>query len=224
MVDSVTARLERKGKRYEISVDCDKAMEIKDGKSSDIDSALLVEKIFKDIKKGEVAGNLDKEFGTEDVKKIAMKIIKEGEVQLSTAYKQKQAEMLKKRIVDKIAGMAIDMNTNLPIPRQRIEIAMKEVHHNFDINKPEKEQTEEVLLKLKKILPIKLGEFNYSVDIPIQYANDTMLYLKRLADIKDNTRNDDSLIVNFSVKAGNENELLSKLKSITHGSINVRKI
>ncbi|MCL5106697.1 MAG: ribosome assembly factor SBDS [Candidatus Parvarchaeota archaeon] len=224
MVDRVTAKLEKNGKRYEIEVDCDKAMDIREGRSEDVDSALLVDKIFKDIKKGEVAGNLQKELGTDDIRKIALKIIKEGDVQLSTAYKQKKAEMLKKRIIDKIAGMAIDLNTNLPIPRQRIEIAMQEVHHNFDINKPEKDQFDEVLLKLKKILPIKLGEFNYSVDVPIQYANDAMLYLKRLTNIKDNTRNDNSLVVNFSVKAGNENELLSKLKSITHGSINIRKL
>ena len=224
MVDSVTARLEKNGKRYEISVDCEKAMDVREGRSNDIDSALLVDKIFKDIKKGEVAGNLEKELGTGDVRKIALKIIREGDVQLSISYKQKQAEMLKKRIMEKIAGMAIDMNTNLPIPRQRIEIAMKDVHHNFDINKPEKDQLDEVLTKLKKILPIKLGEFNYAIEVPIQYANDAMLYLKRLTNIKDSTRNDNSLTVDFSVKAGNENELLSKLKSITHGSINIKKI
>ncbi len=224
MVDRVTARLEKNGKRYEIEVDCDKAIEIREGRSSDIDSALLVDKVFKDIKKGEVAGNLQRELGTEDVRKIALKIIKEGEVQLSTSYRQKQAEMLKNRIINKIAGMAIDINTNLPIPRQRIELAMKDVHHNFDVNKPENEQFDEVLQKLKKILPIKLGEFNYSVEVPIQYANDVMLYLKRLTNIKDNTRNNNLLVVNFSVKAGNENELLSKLKSVTHGSVNIRKI
>jgi ribosome maturation protein SDO1 len=224
MVDRVTAKLEKNGKRYEIEVDCEKAVDIKEGRSEDVDSALLVEKVFKDIKKGEVAGNLQKELGTDDIRKLALKIIKEGEVQLSTAYKQKKTEMLKKRIIDKIAGMAIDLNTSLPIPKQRIEIAMQQIHHNFDINKPEKDQLDEVLIKLKKILPIRLGEFNYSIDVPIQYANDTMLYLKRLANIKDSTRNDNSLVVNFSVKAGNENELLSKLKSITHGSINIRKI
>ncbi|EFD92491.1 MAG: Shwachman-Bodian-Diamond syndrome protein [Candidatus Parvarchaeum acidophilus ARMAN-5_'5-way FS'] len=224
MVDRVTAKLEKLGKRYEIEVDCEKAIDIRNGKSSDIDSALLVDKIFKDIKKGEVAGNLRRELGTDDIRTIALKIIKEGEIQLSTAYKQKQSQMLKNRIIDKIAGMAIDLNTNLPIPRKRIELAMEDVHHNFDINKPEKEQLDEVLLKLKKILPIKLGELDYTIEIPIQYANDVMLYLKRLTNIKNNTRSDKSLVVNISVKAGNENELMSKIKSVTHGNINVKKI
>ena len=224
MEDRVIARLQIEDKRFEIFVDCEKAMSIKEGKGNDVGSALLIYKVFKDIKKGEVAGNLDKSFGTEDINKVALEIIRRGEIQISSSYRQKQTAMLKNRIMDNIASMAIDSMTNLPIPRKRIELAMDEVHHNFDLNKPEKEQIEDVLVKLKKILPIKLGEFSYSADIPLAYASDSMLYLKRLADIKSNTRNDNGMSVTFSVKAGNEGELLSKLKSVTHGTIMVRRI
>jgi ribosome maturation protein SDO1 len=224
MEDRVVARLQIKDKRFEIFVDCEKAMSIKEGKSNDIASALLVDKIFKDVKTGEVAGNLNQVFGTEDVNKIALEIIRKGEVQVSSAYRERQISMLKNRIIDSISSMAIDSTTNLPIPRKRIELAMAEVHQNFDITKPEKEQTEELLLKLKKILPIRLGEFSYTADIPIQYANEAMLYLKRLASIKSNTRTDSGISVDFSVKAGNEGELLSKLKGATHGNIVIRRL
>lgn len=223
MEDRVIARLYIKDKQFEIFVDCEKAMLIKNGNGTDIDSALLVDRIFKDIKKGEVAGNLDKVFGTEDVKKIALEIIKKGEIQLSSSYREKQASMLRNRILDSIASMAIDSTTNLPIPRKRIELAMEEIHHNFDINKAEKEQMEDILLKLKKIIPIKLGEFSYSAEIPLAYANDALSYLKRLAAIKSNIRNDSGISVSFSVKAGHEGELLSKLKSVTHGTITLKK-
>ena len=218
MVDRVIARLRIKDKNYEIFVDCDKAMEIRQGKSQDAQSALMVDKVFKDIKKGEVAGNLEKQFGTDDINKIALEIIRKGEVQVSTAYREKQLTLLKNRIIDSVASMAIDMNTNLPIPRQRIEIAMQQVHHNFDINKPEKEEEAAVLEQLKKILPIRMGEFSYRLTVPLQYSNEVMVYLKRLASIKSNTRNDDALLVTFSVKAGSESELLNKIKSATHGN------
>ena len=218
MADRVIARLKIKDKNYEIFVDCDKAMDIRQGKSQDVESALMVDKVFKDIKKGEVAGNLDKQFGTDDINKIALEIIKRGDVQVSAAYREKQLALLKNRIIDSISSMAIDLNTNLPIPRQRIELAMQQVHHNFDLNKPEKEEEAAVLEQLKKILPIRLGEFSYKLSVPLQYANEAMLYLKRLASIKTNTRTDDGLIVEFSVKAGSEAELLNKVKSATHGS------
>ncbi|MCL5009567.1 MAG: ribosome assembly factor SBDS [Candidatus Parvarchaeota archaeon] len=224
MDDRVIARLQIKDKKFEIFVDCEKAMLIKESKSSDIDSALLVDNVFKDVRRGEVAGDLPRYFGTEDTKKIALEIIKRGDVQLSAAYREKQNEMLKKRIIDNIASMAIDSTTNLPIPRKRIELAMQDIHHNFDFGKSEKDQTEEILSKLKKVLPIKLGEFEYSAEAPIQYANDILMYLKRLADIKNTIRTDSSMNVDFSVKAGNEGELLSRLKSVTHGNITIRRI
>ena len=62
------------------------------------------------------------------------------------------------------------------------------------------------------------------MEITIQYANDAMAYLKRMADIKSNIRTDSGMSVTFSVKAGNESELLSKLKSVTHGNIMIRRL
>lgn len=224
MEDRVIARLQIKDKKFEIYVDCEKAMQIKQGESNDIDSALLADGVFKDIRKGEVAGDLDKYFGTDDVRKIALEIIKRGEVQISSAYREKQSDMLRNRILDDITSMAIDSTTNLPIPRKRIELALENVHHNFDANRSEKEQTEDLLKELKKVLPIKLGSFDYSAEIPVQYANEAIAYLKRLADIKSNNRTDSGLSVDFSVKAGNENELLSRLKSVTHGNITIRRL
>ncbi len=224
MVDRVIARLQIKDKKFEIFVDCDKAMLIKKGKSNDIDSTLLVDNIFKDIRKGEVAGGLEDYFGSDDVKKIALEIIKRGEVQTSSRYRENQNEMLKNRILDKIASMAIDATTNLPIPRKRIELAMHDVHHNFDFNKSENEQMDEILAELKRILPIKLGSFEYAVEIPMQYADAALAYLKRMADIKTNANSGSGINVTFSVKAGNENELLSRLKSVAHGNITIRRL
>ncbi len=224
MDDRVTARLQIRDKRFEISVDCDKAMLIKEGGSNDIESALLVDKIFKDIHKGEVAGDLYRYFGTEDVKVIALEIIRKGEVQISSQYREKRNEMLKNKILDNISSMAIDATTDLPIPRKRIELAMQDIHHNFDYNRSESEQMDEILAKLKRAIPIKLGNFDYAVEITIQYANDAMAYLKRMADIKSNIRTDSGMSVTFSVKAGNESELLSKLKSVTHGNIMIRRL
>ncbi len=223
MEDRVLAKLQIKDKRYEIWVDCDKAMQLRDGRSSDVKSALLVGRIFKDARKGEVAGNLEKEFKTDDVSAIAARIIKEGEVQVSSAYRAKQTETLKNRVIDAMASMAIDSTTNLPIPRKRIELALVGVHHNFDANKPEREHVNELLAELKKTLPIKMGEFNYTAEVPVEFGNETLLYIKRLGEIKSNNRTDTGLEISFSVKAGNENELLSKLRSVTHGKINIRR-
>ncbi|MCW1294162.1 MAG: ribosome assembly factor SBDS, partial [Candidatus Parvarchaeota archaeon] len=121
--DKVIARLQIKDKRFEIWVDCNKAMDIKNGRSNDIEGALLVDRIFKDAKKGEVAGNLKDYLKTDDVYQAALKIIKEGDVQVSAAYREKEMNALKNRIIDGVSSMVIDTTNNLPIPRKRIELA-----------------------------------------------------------------------------------------------------
>lgn len=223
MVDKVIARLQLKDKHFEILVDCDEAMAIKNGKSDNIEKALLVDTIFKDAKKGEVAGNLREYFKTDDVYEIAKRIIKEGEVQVSAAYRNRELSALKKKILDEIASLAIDATNNMPIPLKRIELAMEQIHYNFDLRKPEKEQVEEVIEKLKTVLPIKIEQLNYHIETSVNYANDVLSIIKRIASLKKSQFNGDRLSVDFSVKGGEKEGLLSKLRSVTHGDIVIKE-
>ncbi len=224
MVDKVIARLQIKDRHFEIWVDCDEAMKIKNGQSNDIRKALLVDSIFKDARKGEVAGNLDQYFHTEDVQQIAMKIIKEGEVQISAAYRNKETAALKNRIIDQITASVIDSTNNMPVPRKRIELALEQIHYNFDLRKPEKQQTEELIEKLKSVLPIKVGELNYHVEFPMVYANEVFSAIKRFASLKSSSTSQDKASADFSVKPGDKEGVLSKLKSVTHGEIVIKEV
>ena len=219
--DKVIAKLQIKDKRFEIWVDCDKAMDIKNGKSNDIESALLVDKVFKDAKKGEVAGNLKDHLKTDDVYQAALKIIKEGEVQVSAAYREKQIGALKNRIIDEIVSTAIDATNNLPIPRKRIELALEQVHYNFDLKKPEKMQVEELIGKLKSILPLKIGEFSYIAEADPQYSSVVLSAVKRFAKVKGSDLEGAKIRVEFTVSPKDRDMLLSKLKELTHGTISL---
>ncbi|MBE5729074.1 ribosome assembly factor SBDS [Candidatus Parvarchaeota archaeon] len=219
--DKVIAKLQIKDKRFEIWVDCDKAMDIKNGKSNDIESALLVDKVFKDAKKGEVAGNLKDHLKTDDVYQAALKIIKEGEVQVSAAYREKQIGALKNRIIDEIVSTAIDATNNLPIPRKRIELALEQVHYNFDLKKPEKMQVEELIGKLKSILPLKIGEFSYITEVDPQYSSVVLSAVKRFAKVKGSDLEGAKIRVEFTVSPKDRDMLLSKLKELTHGTISL---
>ena len=79
------AKIKLKGKTFEIIIDnLDKAIEFKKGKAMDANEFLAIDKVFSDSKKGFHAGEKDlKEcFQTDDIKIIAEKIIKHGELQL----------------------------------------------------------------------------------------------------------------------------------------------
>ena len=95
---AVIAKLKIREKHFEILVDCEKALAFKSGKSTDIDDVLATTNIFSNVKKGEHAADLIKYFGTEDVYAISKKIIREGEIQLTSEYKSKLMDEKKKRM------------------------------------------------------------------------------------------------------------------------------
>lgn len=89
---AIIARLEKSGMHFEVLVDPAVAMEIREGVTTlNPLEHLAINKIFKDAKKGDHAAdeNLVKVFGTKDVAQVAARIVREGEVQLTTEQRHK---------------------------------------------------------------------------------------------------------------------------------------
>lgn len=228
MVDinkAIIARLKTQGKTFEILVDCDKAIEFKEGKSISIDDVLATRDIYKDVKKAEHASENDLKaiFKTDDTKKIAAEIIKQGEVQLTAEHKTKLREEKKKKIIDIIHRNAIDSKTGLPHPPQRIEAAMDEAKVKIQETKSAEEQVDEILDKLKPIIPIKFETKKIQVTIPSSFAGKSYSILKSYGTISNEKwQNDGSLMVVVELPAGLQEEFFSKLNSLTHGDINTK--
>lgn len=217
--DAVIARLKLQGQTFEILVDCDKAIEFKSGKCS-LDEALVTNDIFKDVKQGERApeNEMKKIFNTEDQKKIAEEIIKRGEIQLTTEHRNKLREEKRKKIIEIIHKNAIDSKTGLPHPAQRIELAMNEAKVRIDEFKKAEEQVQDILEKLRPILPIKFEVWEIAIKIPAQYAAQSYRILKMYGTIKkDEWQNDGSLIAVIDLPAGMSEEFENELNKLTKG-------
>ena len=102
---AVLARYSHAGKTFEIYVDSEKALALRDGKDISIHEVLAVEEIYKDARKGDRVseGALQEVFGTTDVLEIAKQIIKKGEIQLTTEQRKKLVEEKKREIINRIA-------------------------------------------------------------------------------------------------------------------------
>ena len=100
--NAVIARLQKGGDRFEILVDPHEAEHILDGKTENILSALAIDAVFSDSKKGTHAPieSLQKQFKTTDISTIAKEIIQKGEIQLTTEQRHEMQQQKKKRIVD----------------------------------------------------------------------------------------------------------------------------
>jgi ribosome maturation protein SDO1 len=163
------ATLKKEGLSFEVLIIPDKAIEYKKGLIKDVREALEVEQVYSDARKGELAPDLDKHFGTANVLEIAGEIIKKGSIQLTTEYKKRMQEQKKKEIMNLISTNGIDPRNNLPIPLSRIELALDQVNYNFDPFKSAEEQIEPVLEVLRPILPIKFEEKMIEGVIPQEF-------------------------------------------------------
>ncbi len=219
---AVVAKLKIGENNFEILVDCEKALEFKEGKKVDMEDVLATNDIFSDVKKGKHAANLSSVFGTEDVYEISKKIIKNGEVQLTTEYKAKLMEEKKKKIVYLIHRNAINPDTNLPHPPQRIQSAIEEAKVRIDEYKTAEEQVKDVVTKIRGILPLRYEMREISIKIPAASAGRSFGIVKQYGKIlKDEWQQDGSLVVNLEIPAGIQIELEDKMNDITKGGVEI---
>jgi len=120
--EAIIARYEREGKHFEILVDPQIAYDLRGGKSAPISKLLAVNAVFTDTKKGEKASPTDIQsvFGTTDVEKIGEIIVKKGDIQLTTEFRRKKLDEKKKQIASFISKHAMNPQTKLPHPQDRI--------------------------------------------------------------------------------------------------------
>jgi ribosome maturation protein SDO1 len=217
-----TAKLKIGGQHFEILIDSNKAVEFKVGKSVSLRDVLAVEKIFSDSKKGlEVSLNALKQcFGTDDVMKVAEQIILKGDFAVTAEYKQKQRDEKKKQIIYTIHRNAVDPTTHAPHPVTRIEMAMNEAKVHIDENEDTMKQMQEILKKLRPILPIKFEIKEIAVKIPPEYAAKSYPVLNNFGKrLKEEWLNDGSLSVVIEIPGGLEQDFYEKLNHLCHGNV-----
>jgi ribosome maturation protein SDO1 len=217
---AVTARLMVGNMKFEILVDPELALEFKQGKLIKLEEALAYPAVYKDARSSEVASEKDmqKLFGTTDVYKIAEKIIKQGEIQLTTEQKRRMVEQKKVQVANLIAKKAINPQTNTPHPPQRILNAIEQVGISIDPFVDAELQVDKVLKGIKHLLPIKFQKILAQIKVPSQFAGKAYAVIKGSGTLKqEQWLGDGSLQVSVEMFAGVQEDLMKKLADITHG-------
>ncbi|MEA3429981.1 MAG: ribosome assembly factor SBDS [Nanoarchaeota archaeon] len=219
------ARIKKGGEVFEIDVDPDLAVEFKEGKDVDIKDVLKAEKVFADAKKGLLASEerMQSIFGTLDVLEVAKIIISDGEIQLTAEHRQKVRDAKRKRIVEIIRKNGVDPRTHLPHPLQRIENAFEEAKIKIDEFVHEEKQVQEILKKLRPILPIKFEVKEIEVLLESEHASKAYPVVKSFGKLLANEwRNDGSWRCVIEIPAGLQEEFFDKLNSMTHGNVQTK--
>jgi len=223
--DAIIARYEKKGRHFEILVDPEAAEKVMEGKEVNIIENLAIDTIFKDARKGEKAGeeSIKEIFGTDDIEKIAIKIIKEGEIQLTVKQRREMQERKRKNIIDWIARSSMDPRTKLPHPRERIELAIEEAGINIDPFKSVEEQVKKIIEAIRPILPISIQNVRVEIKVPAQYTGKAYGEIVKMVKIlKEEWLSDGTFKCIVEMPAGLQAEVYDKLNAITKGEVVTR--
>ena len=225
MVDKVSVvRYSFEGEKFEILVKPDPALEYKLGKRKDISSILVSDEIYTDSSKGTRASSekLLKAFKTEDTTAIAEKIIQKGDLNLTTDQRRKMILEKKKQIVTYIVKTFVDPKSHLPHPPLRIEQAMEDARISLDPQKSVGEQVNDVVEKLRSIIPLKSENLILEIIVPAQFASQSYSVLKSVGSLqKEEWQSNGSLKAILEIPAAARPNVIDRLGSITKGTASI---
>ncbi|MEM0475406.1 MAG: ribosome assembly factor SBDS [Candidatus Norongarragalinales archaeon] len=224
--NTIIARLEKNGERFEILVDPKAGFEYKIGVRKTLDNVLVAEEVFSDARKGEraSAAAVKKIFGTNDVNEVARRIFADGELQLTTEQRRKLVEEKRARIVALIARTAVDPRTHAPHPPQRIERAMEEARVHVDAFKSAEEQVPAAIEALREIIPISVENARLAVKIPAEHSARAFGLLKEFGLQREEWGEDGSLFCVCEFPAGLQGEFAEKLNKLTSGQAQTKSL
>jgi ribosome maturation protein SDO1 len=223
---AIIASYDKEGKHFELYVDPGPTYLYIDGGKKDLKNMLVAEEVYENAKKGERARSSDvqKAYGTTDIMEVLRITLEKGTVQLTTEQRKLKVGDKKKKIIDMICREAIDVRTGAPIPPLRIENAMEEVRFHVDPFRNPKEQMDELLKKLRPLIPIKFEKFQIAVKIPPQHSHRAYGTLKMYGIRKEQWLKDGYLIAVVEIPAGMQGEFLDRVNKMTSGEAETKRI
>lgn len=225
--NAVVARLEAHGDTFEVLLDPVVIDFIKQGKDVNLIDYMAVEDVFSNAKKGTKSAEdkLKKAFGTDDIGKIAEKIITKGEIQITAEQRKSMLCAKKREIIAYIATNTINPQTRLPHPPTRIELALEECKFRVDPIKSVDKQVKEALRLLEPLLPIKLGRSKIAIKLKYDDYGKCYDELMQFGTVeKEEWSADGSWVGILDVPAGVIVDLTTKLNNKTRGRADIKLI
>ena len=225
--DSVTARFETGGNRFEILIDPEAAQQYKEGEEIDWEEAIAADGIWNDSSKGDRAPEklVNDTFGSLDLIDIYKKILAEGSIQLTSQQKKEMVEQKRKRIISHIAANAMNPQTGGPHPPQRIENAIEEIRYSVDPIESDEKQIEKIASKIKLLIPISFDKIRVAVKIPAIHVGKCYGQLSGLGNIEsEEYQKDGSWIGIIEMAAAAQTKLEDLLGSVTKGTAEIKAL
>ncbi|BDA40780.1 Ribosome maturation protein SBDS [Coccomyxa sp. Obi] len=179
LTNVAVVRLKKKGIRFEVACYKNKVVNWRNEVEKDLDEVLQTTTIFNNVSKGILAKREDlvDVFGTDDEEKICIRILAEGDMQVSDKERDVELSSMFKDVASIIAEKCVNPGTQRPYTISMIERALKDVHFSVDPKRGAKQQALHALQQLKENLPIERARMRLKLQIPVTCRNDLMQLL-----------------------------------------------
>jgi len=210
---------------FEIYVDQDLALEIKEGDKdfeSSYGSLLAIEEIYKDAKKGEKASSkaMSDSFPNLDVKEIVKEILIKGRLDLSTEQRRKIVEARKKELINYIVINSINPITKMPHTPTTVESSIEKVRIDVDINKPLSKQIDKIVEKLKAVLPMTFQTMKFRIHVPVSFSGKVNMIFNKY-EVLERKWEPDGLVCLVQVPIGVKDSFLNSVSGLTQGQAKI---
>ncbi len=217
MDDSVLARMEKGGKRYELLVDPDMVDDFKnDPNSVNLDDFLVMDEVFHDARGGErpTEDAIQNTFNTQDILEITKIILEKGSIQLTTNQRKSMVERMRQKIIHHIHSQAVDPKTKSPHPITRIELALNESRYSVDPFKKLDLQIKDAVEKLKVLIPLSFETVRLAFKIP-GTGYGTSQRILRQYQVKEGWLEDGSWACVIDCPAGMKGEIIGMIMKVS---------
>jgi ribosome maturation protein SDO1 len=218
-------RYEKHGRRYELLVNPEPAWLFIQGEEVEIDDVFEVYIVYENISRGVKATQDDLNVAFEGLteRETAIKILKEGKLQLTISQRNEIQKDKRIEIVKFIHIHCINPRENTPIPKDRIENAILDLGVNISYKDDVKSQALEVIDLLKPIMPIRLESVKLAVKIPPSYTGALYGFLISAGNlVQEEWLSDGSLAVVVNIPSGTQADFLEQITSRTKGKAQVK--
>jgi len=215
--NSVLARMEKGGKRYELLVDPEMVDDFKNNPDSiNIDDFLAMDEVFHDARGGErpTEDAIENTFGTQDILQIAKIILDKGSIQLTTNQRKAIVEKMRQKIIHHIHSQAVDPKTKSPHPVTRIELALEESRYSVDPFKKLELQIKDAVDKLKVLIPLSFETMRLAFKVPGSAYGGAMRVL-RSYHVKDGWLEDGTWACVIEIPAGMKGEIIGQIMKVS---------
>lgn len=218
-------RYEKHGRRFEMLVNPEPAWLYLQGEEVEIDDIFEVYDVFENISRGSKATNDDLETVFENMtdREIAVKILEDGNLQLTADQRNEIMKEKREEIVNFIHIHCINPRENAPIPKDRIDKAILDLGVNISYKEEAKNQALEIIDLLKPVMPIRLESVKLAIKIPPSFTGPLRGYVISSGNImQEEWLSDGSLAILIQIPSGTQADFLEQLTSRTKGKAQVK--